>query len=196
MPTQAAVPEVHANSTPKPTKWSSLAPLPVLVSIQDGVRGETSVPLIAATHAWNWSSTSCMCLSLPREYPSRFPCAFALKLHHSEKKSIGVVTTTMQKKSIGVVTTPMQKKALASSHDANAFFPKKKSIGVVGRRRNLEKKKSPAKMPWASGYRARTAVCARTFSGLSASEPPVMPPPAPWLSHFASCLPDLPQTTP
>jgi hypothetical protein len=49
-----------------------------------------------------------------------------LKLHHSEKKSIGVSTTTMQKKigvstttmqkkSIGVVTTPMQKKALASS---------------------------------------------------------------------------------
>jgi len=40
-----------------------------------------------------------------------------LKLHHSEKKSIGVSTTTMQKKIIGVVTT-MQKK----------------SIGVVGRR--------------------------------------------------------------
>jgi hypothetical protein len=37
-------------------------------------------------------------------------------------------------------------------------------------------------------------VCARTFSGLSASEPPFMPPPAPWLSHFALCLPDLPRT--
>ncbi len=39
-------------------------------------------------------------------------------------------------------------------------------------------------------------VCARTFSGLSASEPPVMPPPAPWLSHFALCPPDLSQTPP
>jgi hypothetical protein len=39
-------------------------------------------------------------------------------------------------------------------------------------------------------------VCARTFSGLLASEPPVMPPPAPWLSHFALCLPDLPRTPP
>jgi hypothetical protein len=39
-------------------------------------------------------------------------------------------------------------------------------------------------------------VCARTFSGLSAIEPPVIPPPAPWLSHFAACLPDLPQTPP
>ena len=28
------------------------------------------------------------------------------------------------------------------------------------------------------------------------SEPPVMPPPAPWLFHFALCLPDLPQTPP
>jgi hypothetical protein len=30
------------------------------------------------------------------------------------------------------------------------------------------------------------------------SQPPNsgMPPPAPWLSHFAVCLPDLPQTTP
>jgi hypothetical protein len=28
----------------------------------------------------------------------------------------------------------------------------------------------------------------------SASEPPVMPPPAPWLSHFTVCLPDLTQT--
>ena len=39
-------------------------------------------------------------------------------------------------------------------------------------------------------------VCARTFSGLSAFEPPVMSPPAPWLSHFALCLPDLSQTPP
>jgi hypothetical protein len=39
-------------------------------------------------------------------------------------------------------------------------------------------------------------VCARIFSGLGTSEPPVIPPPAPWLSHFAACLPDLPQTPP
>ena len=39
-------------------------------------------------------------------------------------------------------------------------------------------------------------VCARTLSGLSSFEPPVIPPPAPWLSHFAVGLPDLPQTPP
>jgi hypothetical protein len=40
------------------------------------------------------------------------------------------------------------------------------------------------------------AMCARTFSGLSASEPPVMPSPALRLSHFASCHQDSQQGPP
>jgi hypothetical protein len=41
----------------------------------------------------------------------------------------------------------------------------------------------------------RVSMCSDVLGSLSLRTP-VMPLPAPWLSHFAVCLPDLPQTTP
>jgi hypothetical protein len=41
----------------------------------------------------------------------------------------------------------------------------------------------------------RVSMCSDILGSLSLRTPGI-PPPAPWLSHFAVCLPDLPQTTP
>jgi hypothetical protein len=73
--------------------------------------------------------------------------------------------------------------------------PEQSGILAVGSHKwNLEIVERGRKSALRTGWsRVCVQVCARTFSGLSASEPSVMPPPAPWLSHFAVCLPDLPQ---